>query len=159
MNNEQLTKNFKLSEFLKTNHKIELKPNSDVILNLRLLCVYVLQPLRDEIEQPIIITSGWRSKELNRIVNGSNSSQHLTGHAADFVCDNLTEAYQYIRRNLDYDELILYVTDNLKPQFIHVSHVTGQNDKEPMICKKCGQKQEFFMYNRRLFSLIENNEK
>ena len=156
MNNEQLTKNFKLEEFLINNHDIDLKPNFNEILNLKLLCLNVLQPLRDNIDNPIIITSGFRNKELNKIVHGANNSQHLTGQACDFICDNLTEAYQYIRRNLTYDELILYVSDSLKTEFIHVSFNNKQNDKETMICKQSGLNTNYFLYNRRLFNLIEN---
>lgn len=46
-------------------------------------CAHNLQVLRDFLNKPIRITSGWRSKEHNRKVGGMRNSQHLVGLAAD----------------------------------------------------------------------------
>ena len=49
-----------------------------------------LQKLRDKTDRPIIVTSGYRCKEHNRAVGGSENSLHLTGQAADITCPGMT---------------------------------------------------------------------
>lgn len=49
----------------------------------------VLQPLRDELGTPVTITSGYRSPQLNSLVGGSKTCQHMRGEAVDFVCADL----------------------------------------------------------------------
>ena len=52
--------------------------------NIEYLVDTVLDPLREAMGFPVIITSGYRCAELNRDVGGSPTSQHLLGLAADF---------------------------------------------------------------------------
>ena len=90
----QLSKHFDLSEFLKTSHA-ELMPRQEegvknFIPSLKTLCLYILEPLRNYIGKPMIITSGFRSKELNSAVGGSITSQHCAGQAADFQIAGMT---------------------------------------------------------------------
>ena len=49
-----------------------------------------LQLLRERINRPIIITSGYRCPEYNRRVNGATNSQHMLGTAADIRVDGMT---------------------------------------------------------------------
>lgn len=86
--NEQLTDNFKLSEFLKTSYPVANNPSQDAVDNLRTLA-YQLQALRDEYG-PIGISSGYRSPELQNYlinvvhnVNAASYSLHEAGMAAD----------------------------------------------------------------------------
>ncbi len=73
-------------------------PPNDVVKNLKYLCKKVLQPLRDEFDFPIEVTSGYRCVELNSSVGGAPSSQHIVGQAADcrvssrFLTDAATKA-------------------------------------------------------------------
>lgn len=79
MKDVQLTRNFKLSEF-------QCKDGSDIpavfVPHLTSLA-YNLQMLRDHINSPLHILSGYRSIEHNQKVKGSPTSQHLIGNAAD----------------------------------------------------------------------------
>ena len=59
-----------------------------VIENLKALCMEVLQPLRDYLGKPVVISSGYRSEEVNRAVGGVKGSQHLKGEAADIQVEN-----------------------------------------------------------------------
>ena len=52
--------------------------------NIEYLVDTVLDPLREAMGFPLVITSGYRCTELNRDVGGSPTSQHLLGLAADF---------------------------------------------------------------------------
>lgn len=64
-------------------------PSPEVIDELRKLCVYVLQPLRHSLKSPIVISSGYRSPELNRAVGGAKESDHTFGRAADISVPGL----------------------------------------------------------------------
>ena len=83
----------------------------------------VLQPLRDEIGEPIDISSGYRCPELNAFIpRSSPTSQHTKGEAADIKVRNLSPlelARTIVRMGLPFDQLILY------PTFVHVSHKLG----------------------------------
>jgi len=54
------------------------------------LLVSTLQRLRDEVQRPVVVNSGCRCKSHNAAVNGSKTSQHLKGKAADIRIDGLT---------------------------------------------------------------------
>lgn len=93
----QLTEHFKLSEFFVTNHKYD---NVDLIVhgvyNRILFLARTLEDLRERIEAPIIITSGYRSSKLNDMVQGAANSYHTIGCAVDFTFkfdDNYTDNY------------------------------------------------------------------
>lgn len=88
--NEQLTKNFKLSEFLISwGSKAYLKqlPQVDqarIYLNILDLAT-ALQILRDKVGTPLIIVSGLRTPDRNTKVGGADKSTHLTGEGCDFI--------------------------------------------------------------------------
>lgn len=124
----QLTKNFHLSEFIKSQAASRLninnEPNFEVKKRLKLLAEKVLQPIRDHFDKPVIISSGYRSQAVNRAVGGSLKSQHMTGEAADFeipTIDNY-ELAQWIKNNLNYDQLILEFYTGANSGWIHVGY-------------------------------------
>lgn len=86
----QLTKNFKLSEFLSKNDK-GTKPSYMVLINLAKLAQR-LQVIRDLTGQQIIITSGYRSPEYNAQIGGAKKSQHCLGTAADIKIAGMSPA-------------------------------------------------------------------
>ena len=78
---------FTLKEFVKSNTAARLGINNnrseDVKKNIELLVEKILDPLREKFGKPIIVTSGYRCKELNKVVGGAAKSQHMSGEAAD----------------------------------------------------------------------------
>ena len=78
---------FALKEFVKSNTAAGLginnNPSEDVKKNIELLVEKILDPLREKFGKPIIVTSGYRCKELNKAVGGAAKSQHMSGEAAD----------------------------------------------------------------------------
>ena len=134
----KLSENFSLQEFTKsqtaTRHNIKNVPNDKQIFNLRNLCVNVLQPVRDYFLKPMIISSGFRSVELNIKIGSTIKSQHIQGMAADVeVLDvgNL-ELSNYIHNNLKYDQLILefHNPEDLHSGWVHVSYNAENNRHE-----------------------------
>ena len=59
------------------------KPNDETIKNLGFLVAEVLDPLRLAVGKPLVVTSGYRSPEINRLIGGSPTSDHVKGRAAD----------------------------------------------------------------------------
>ena len=84
-----LTPHFALHEFIRSTtarkHGIANDPPPEAVENLKLLCHHTLEPLREALGLPVVITSGYRCKALNNIIaHHSNRSQHMKGQAADF---------------------------------------------------------------------------
>ena len=87
--NVYLSPHFELREFTESatarKHGIVNEPTDEAVENLRALCVHTLEPLREALGLPIVITSGYRCRALNeRIVHHAVKSQHMNGEAADF---------------------------------------------------------------------------
>ena len=84
---------------------------------LRSLVLEVLQPLRDAWGKPLHVNSGYRCPELNALVGGVPTSQHVKGEAADIATDTPAElARLAMKLGLPFDQMILY------PTFVHFSH-------------------------------------
>lgn len=99
-------------------------PSKEEEQNLVLLIENVLDPLREAYGKPIIVTSGYRCKELNSAVGGAKTSQHLTGEAADIrsVEDTIEEnkkLFDLVQKlKLPFDQLI----DEYNLNWVHVSY-------------------------------------
>ena len=113
----QLTKNFKLGEFMVTQHPHALENvvlRHDEILKCYYFCVFCLQPTRDR-WGPLRLTSGFRTMYLNQLVGGSDSSQHCWCEAVDFVPEeaNAEQVWTWMKEALCWPgELILYPDEN-----------------------------------------------
>lgn len=148
LNNIQLSPHFSLLELTESatarQRDIANIPPPEAVENLKRLCKGTLEPLRKALGLPVIITSGYRCKELNNIVNrSSKTSQHMLGQAADLYFDEgltvqssglsrrelLIMGFRLIILNedIDYDQLILY------PTFIHVSYVSRSKNRRKII--------------------------
>jgi hypothetical protein len=103
-------------------------PPPEHIANLKLLAEYIFEPIRVNFRCPILISSGYRSKELNAIIGGANTSQHSLGQAIDIDMDDTTygvsnaEVFQFIKDKLPFDQLIWEFGNILNPAWVHVSY-------------------------------------
>lgn len=137
----KLTANFYLEEFVISQtaerHGYKNIPNEKQIENLRLLCVNVLQPLRDIINVPIFINSGFRSFDVNVAVGGRPNSQHLEAKASDIIVPslNLVTVFNIILTKLPFDQLIFEFG-----KWIHVSFNAGKNRKDVLLSKRVNGK-------------------
>ena len=109
----KLSKNFFLDEFLRSQtaarNDIDMTPPSHVVENLRWLCRDFLQPIRDAADRPVIVSSGYRPEDLNRLIGGSASSAHMAGRAVDFTIFNFSvydAAALVSSLGLPFDQLI-----------------------------------------------------
>lgn len=110
----RLTDNFFLSEFTASEtaarRGIDNTPPDFAINNLRNTAM-LLQLIRNRLGKPIIITSGYRSPELNAIIGGARNSDHTRGEAADFICPSYGSpkevAYAILASKIPFGQLIL----------------------------------------------------
>ena len=134
-----LSKNFTLSELVRTSAPIPNVPSAEEIANLKELVVNVLQPAREIYGKPITVTSGFRSKEVNAHVGGAVNSQHTKGEAVDITCDDNSELFDIIRQ-LDFDQLLWEFGNDIQPKWIHVSYKKNGNRREMLKAKKVNGK-------------------
>lgn len=136
----KLSPNFYLAEFTTSQAAeragLDNDPGPTEIANLQALVNNVLQPLRDAMGEPLIVSSGYRSPQVNELIGGAMESQHLAGEAADiqiFGIDNRDLAQYIIDLGLPFDQLILeYYSPQKGPNsgWVHVSHrASGGNRK------------------------------
>lgn len=126
----KLSKNFSLSELTKsqsaTRLGIDNTPTMTVIDNLQLLVDNVLQPLRDALDKPITVSSGYRSPDLNKAIGGSPTSDHTRGQAADIEVAGMSnkDLAEHIRDTLKFTQLILEFPSRNDPSagWVHVSY-------------------------------------
>lgn len=136
-----LTKNFCLDEFIISQvaerHGYKNEPNDTQIKNLSYLCENVLQPLREIINVPIFINSGFRCFDVNVAVGGRFNSQHLEGKAADFVVPskNIVDVFNIVLHEYSSDQLIYEFG-----KWIHVSWNGEKNRNEVLLSKKLSGK-------------------
>ena len=129
----KISKNFTLEELTRTNTGYFNVPNEAQTINLRIITAAILQPLRSYLNEEVTITSGFRSAQVNIEVNGSNSSFHLHGMAADFKVKSFRKAIDFIKNNLEYTELGIYQTKKGVIRFLHVAYNPLQLTKEMFI--------------------------
>jgi zinc D-Ala-D-Ala carboxypeptidase len=135
----RLSKNLSLSEVTKSATArrlgIDNTPDEWVTENLRQVAINVFQPLRNAFGCPIYVSSGYRSAELNTAIGGSHRSQHIQGRALDLDADVFggctnAQIFNWIKENLQFDQLIWEFGDSDNPDWVHVSYVhDGDNRK------------------------------
>lgn len=123
--------NFTMSELLKSDiaekYNISNIPDKQSLDNILILICECLQPIRNYIDKPMIISSGYRSPRLNGhpFINGAPNSQHVTGQAVDFTIKGMTPK-QIIEKvkasGVEYDQLL-----NEYNLWVHISYNKGKN--------------------------------
>jgi len=112
-------------------------PNPDQLEAMKLVAEKVFEPLRVHFDKPIRINSFFRCTALNVAVGGSGSSQHCKGEAIDMdATDGVTNAdlFNYIKDNLEFDQLIWEYGTDKEPDWVHVSF-TDKRENRGIILK------------------------
>jgi hypothetical protein len=137
----KLSEHLDLSEVIRSEsakrNGISNMPTEQHINNFKLLAEKIFEPIRAHFRCPIHISSGYRSIELNRAVKGSLTSQHCQGEAIDIDMDGTPNGvtnkmvFDFIKNNLEFDQLIWEFGTNENPDWVHVSYEsTGKQRKQ-----------------------------
>lgn len=112
-------------------------PSDYELSNMYNIAVNVFEPLRKWVGGPIRINSFYRCEELNRAIGGSSSSQHCQGRAIDlddtFGHKTNAEMFEYIKKNIPFDQLIWEFGDENNPDWIHVSFVSQDQNRQRVL--------------------------
>ena len=133
-----ISKHLTLAEVTHSEKAIQLgivnNPTQGQLDNLILIAEKVFEPTREHFNAPIHVSSGYRITNLNLALKGSVTSQHCNGQAFDLDNDGskVTNAmiFNYIKDNLDFDQLIWEFGTNKNPAWVHVSYVGAGNRKQ-----------------------------
>ena len=112
--------NFTFKELIKTDSGLDNIPNDmNVLSNICRLAAF-LQTIRNELHLPIIVNSGYRSKEVNEAVGGVSSSYHVKGLAADIRCSDMDKLLTILHSHLmEIDQICIYYNSTTQ-LFYHV---------------------------------------
>jgi hypothetical protein len=132
-----ITKNFTLEELVFSQTAIDKgidnTPSQEVIDKLTLLCEQILQPIRDKYGDVIVVSSGFRCDALNKAINGSSTSQHVKGEAADIVSDENTvvenkKLFDLICSMIYNNEIVVgQLINEYNYKWIHISLPTARH--------------------------------
>jgi hypothetical protein len=132
---------------------ISNEPTAEHLENFKKLAENVFEPIRKHFGKPIHISSGYRSKALNAAIGGSATSQHCTGEAIDIDMDGSSNGvtnkmvFDYIKANLNFDQLIWEFGTKDNPDWVHVSYEsTGKQRKQVLRAVKAGGKTTYQPY-------------
>jgi len=114
-------------------------PTAEHLENFKKLAENIFEPIREHFGVPIHVSSGYRSKELNSAIGGSLSSQHCQGEAIDIDMDGSSsgvtnaDVYNFIKDNLEFDQLIWEFGTDKNPDWVHVSYESkGKQRKQKL---------------------------
>ena len=151
----QLSENLSLAEVIRSETAkrkgVSNMPTPEHIENFKKLAENIFQPIRKHFGKPIHISSGYRSDALNKAIGGSKTSQHCKGEAIDIDMDGtaITNAqiFNYIKDNLNFDQMIWEFGTDKNPDWVHVSYnSTGKQRKQILKALKVNGKTSYVPY-------------
>lgn len=147
----KLSEHLELAEVIRSESAkrrgISNMPTEQHIANLKKLAENIFEPIRANFRQPIRISSGYRSKELNDAIGGSLTSQHCQGEAIDIDMDGTalknSEIFNFIKDKLIFDQLIWEFGTKDNPDWVHVSYESNGKQRKQILraIKKDGKTQ------------------
>lgn len=119
-------------------------PNEKQLNNMIQLAEKIIEPARVGIgNKPIKINSFFRAYLVNRHVGGSITSQHCEGEAVDLSCFDNKLLFDFIKNNLDFDQLIWEYGNDSLPDWVHVSYKSKNNRKQILRAVKNGSQAKY----------------
>lgn len=112
---------------------IDNKPGQVELINMEVIAERIFEPLREWVGGPIRINSFYRSPKLNKAIGGSKRSQHIEGRAMDiddtYGHKTNAEMFNFIKQNLDFDQMIWEFGTDDNPNWVHVSYVSEDSNR------------------------------
>jgi len=108
-------------------------PDEQQLKNMRLWAYNIFEPMRAYFGRPIKIASFFRCRDLNSLVGGSLTSDHMQGCAADIDQDHNNEGptnaeiFFYVLDYLEFDQLIWEHGNDNSPDWVHIGYRHGAN--------------------------------
>jgi hypothetical protein len=131
----QISEHLTLAELIRSEsakrNGITNMPTPEHIANLKELAENIFEPIRANFRCPILISSGYRSRELNAKIGGASGaslSQHCFGQAIDIDMDGTTygvtnaDIFHFIKDKLPFDQLICELGNDTNPVWVHCSY-------------------------------------
>ncbi len=143
---DKISKHVSYREGVRSTTALRLGLNNDPsdahLQNMKLLSEKIFEPLRMHVGGPIRINSFYRGPELNKAIGGSRKSQHCHGQAMDIddTYGHMSNAdmFAWIRKNLDFDQMIWEFGTDENPDWVHVSYVNpGENRNRCLKANRC----------------------
>lgn len=126
---------YKEGVYSNTAERLGLKnnPSDDHLFNMIKIAENIFEPLRMHVGAPIKINSFYRGPELNKAIGGSAKSQHCHGQAIDiddtFGHASNKEMFNWIKANLNFDQMIWEFGTDENPNWVHISYVNEKDNR------------------------------
>ncbi len=134
-----ISKNFTLAELTKTNTGLPNALPEHLYGNIQALADNVLQPARDALG-PIIVTSCYRSPEVNVKIGGSKTSQHCLAQAADIRFKGGNDVlFHWLVENTEFDQIIWEFGTDDAPSWVHISYSPRHRKQKLKAIKQNGR--------------------
>ena len=138
---DRISKHLSLKEAIRSNTatRLEIKnePRELDLVRMIEIAEKVFEPLREWVGGPIKVNSFYRSPELNSAIGGSKNSQHCIGCALDiddtFGYKTNAQMFDYIKNNLDYDQIIWEFGDDDNCDWVHVSYISEDANRRRLL--------------------------
>jgi hypothetical protein len=152
----KLSEHLDLAEVVKSDSAkrrgISNMPTPEHIENFKKLAVNVFEPIRKHFGVPIHISSGYRSKELNAVIGGVKTSDHLFGMAIDLDQQGHgsgvtnKQVFDFIKANLKFKQLIWEGGTKQEPDWVHVSYDEKNLKNEVLLATLVKGKMQYSKY-------------
>ena len=133
--------NFSISELIHSttaaSYNINNMPDLNSLDNLLLLIVNCLQPVRELLGKPMIVTSGYRCKLLNDKLGSKDTSEHRQGKACDFVVTGMTvsDIVLKIKHSAIPLNQLIEEHDKKGNKWVHISYSKTGNKRDVLLYK------------------------
>ena len=117
-------------------HGIDNTPTPDILETLK-YTAQQLDKVRELLNKPVNISSGYRCLQVNRRLGSKDTSQHLKAEAVDFKCElfgSPKKVFDKIRESdIQFDQLILEFNS-----WVHISFVKEGGRRECLVIDRFG---------------------
>lgn len=117
---------------------LDNNPSPKHLESMQYVAKHVFDPVREHFGIPIGVSSFYRSEAVNKKIGGSKSSQHRIGEAIDIDADMFgqitnQQIFEYIKDNLEFDQMISEYPTGDEPSWVHVSLSKFRNNRKEIL--------------------------